>query len=75
MANLIDHFIRHHHALTLHPGLRVEPSDDVTGLWEVYSAGAGGIVTKTLRLEAAINPTPHMVVPRSIQPARHAVQH
>jgi dihydroorotate dehydrogenase/Pyruvate/2-oxoacid:ferredoxin oxidoreductase delta subunit len=40
-------------------------SYDATGLWEAYRAGAGGIVTKTLRLEAAINPTPHMVVPRS----------
>ena len=38
-------------------------SYDATGLWEAYRAGAGGIVTKTLRLEAAINPTPHMVVP------------
>jgi dihydroorotate dehydrogenase (fumarate) len=40
-------------------------SYDATGLWEAYRAGAGGIVTKTLRLEAAVNPTPHMVVPRS----------
>lgn len=40
-------------------------SYDATGLWEAYKAGAGGVVTKTLRLEAAINPTPHMVVPRS----------
>ena len=40
-------------------------SYDATGLWEAYRAGAGGVVTKTLRLEAAINPTPHMVVPRS----------
>ena len=40
-------------------------SYDATGLWVAYRAGAGGIVTKTLRLEAAINPTPHMVVPRS----------
>lgn len=40
-------------------------SYDANGLWEVYRAGAGGVVTKTLRLEAAVNPTPHMVVPRS----------
>jgi dihydroorotate dehydrogenase (fumarate) len=40
-------------------------SYDATGLWEAYRAGAGGVVTKTLRLEAAVNPTPHMVVPRS----------
>jgi dihydroorotate dehydrogenase (fumarate) len=40
-------------------------SYDATGLWEAYRAGAGGVVTKTLRLERAINPTPHMVVPRS----------
>ncbi len=40
-------------------------SYDATGLWEAYRAGAGGITTKTLRLERAINPTPHMVVPRS----------
>ena len=38
---------------------------DATGLWEGYRAGAGGVTTKTLRLERAINPTPHMVVPRS----------
>jgi len=40
-------------------------SYDATGLWEAYRAGAGGVVTKTLRLERAINPTPHMVAPRS----------
>lgn len=40
-------------------------SYDATGLWEAYRAGAGGVTTKTLRLERAINPTPHMVVPRS----------
>jgi dihydroorotate dehydrogenase (fumarate) len=40
-------------------------SYDATGMWEAYRAGAGGVVTKTLRLEAAVNPTPHMVVPRS----------
>jgi dihydropyrimidine dehydrogenase (NAD+) subunit PreA len=40
-------------------------SYDATGLWEAYRAGAGGIVTKTLRLEPATNPTPHMVLPRS----------
>ena len=40
-------------------------SYDATGMWEGYRAGAGGITTKTLRLERAINPTPHMVVPRS----------
>ena len=40
-------------------------SYDATGLWEAYRAGAGGIVTKTLRLEPAVNPTPHMVLPRS----------
>ncbi len=40
-------------------------SYDATGIWEAYRAGAGGVVTKTLRLEAAINPTPHMVIPRS----------
>ena len=45
-------------------------SYDATGLWEAYRAGAGGVVTKTLRLEAAINPTPHMVVPRSSTCAR-----
>src|SRR5512136_606605 len=40
-------------------------SYDATGLWEAYHAGAGGVTTKTLRLERAVNPTPHMVVPRS----------
>src|SRR5512139_4006790 len=40
-------------------------SYDATGMWEAYRAGAGGVTTKTLRLEAAVNPTPHMVVPRS----------
>jgi len=40
-------------------------SYDATGMWEAYRAGAGGVTTKTLRLERAINPTPHMVVPRS----------
>ena len=40
-------------------------SYDATGLWEAYRAGAGGVTTKTLRLERAVNPTPHMVVPRS----------
>jgi dihydroorotate dehydrogenase (fumarate) len=40
-------------------------SYDAHGLWAAYRAGAGGVVTKTLRLAAAINPTPHMVVPRS----------
>jgi dihydroorotate dehydrogenase (fumarate) len=34
-------------------------------MWEAYRAGAGGVTTKTLRLQAAVNPTPHMVVPRS----------
>ena len=50
-------------------------SYDATGLWEAYRAGAGGVTTKTLRLEAAINPTPHMVRAALLQPARHAVQH
>ncbi len=40
-------------------------SYDATGMWEAFRAGAGGVTTKTLRLEAAVNPTPHMVVPRS----------
>src|SRR5512141_2996490 len=40
-------------------------SYDRQGLWEAYRAGAGGVTTKTLRLAAAGNPTPHMVVPRS----------
>ncbi len=40
-------------------------SYDATGLWDAYRAGAGGVTTKTLRLERAINPTPHMVLPRS----------
>jgi dihydroorotate dehydrogenase/Pyruvate/2-oxoacid:ferredoxin oxidoreductase delta subunit len=40
-------------------------SYDATGLWEAFRAGAGGVTTKTLRLERAVNPTPHMVVPRS----------
>ena len=40
-------------------------SYDATGLWKAYRAGAGGVVTKTLRLAAAVNPTPHMVVPRT----------
>ena len=40
-------------------------SYDATGLWEAYRAGAGGVTTKTLRLERAINPTPHIVVQRS----------
>ncbi|MBI4790736.1 MAG: 4Fe-4S binding protein [Chloroflexi bacterium] len=35
------------------------------GIWAAYRAGAGGVTTKTLRLEPAINPTPHIVVPRS----------
>ncbi len=35
------------------------------GLWRAYQAGAGGVTTKTLRLQRAVNPTPHMVVPRS----------
>jgi dihydroorotate dehydrogenase/Pyruvate/2-oxoacid:ferredoxin oxidoreductase delta subunit len=40
-------------------------SYDASGLWVAYKAGAGGVVTKTLRLERAVNPTPHMVVPHS----------
>lgn len=40
-------------------------SYDATGMWEAYRAGAGGVTTKTLRLQRAVNPTPHMVVPRS----------
>jgi len=40
-------------------------SYDANGLWEAYRAGAGGVTTKTLRLQHAVNPTPHMVVPRS----------
>jgi dihydroorotate dehydrogenase (fumarate) len=40
-------------------------SYDARGIWAAFKAGAGGVVTKTLRLEAAVNPTPHMVVPRS----------
>ncbi len=40
-------------------------SYDAQGVWEAYRAGAGGVTTKTLRLERAINPTPHMVLPRS----------
>jgi dihydroorotate dehydrogenase/Pyruvate/2-oxoacid:ferredoxin oxidoreductase delta subunit len=35
------------------------------GLWRAYRAGAGGVTTKTLRLERAVNPTPHMALPRS----------
>lgn len=35
------------------------------GLWAAYRAGAGGVTTKTLRLERAVNPTPHMALPRS----------
>jgi dihydroorotate dehydrogenase/NAD-dependent dihydropyrimidine dehydrogenase PreA subunit len=30
-----------------------------------FEAGVGGVTTKTLRLEAAVNPTPHIVVPRA----------
>ena len=48
-------------------------SYDATGLWKAYQAGAGGVVTKTLRLAAAVNPTPHMVVPRTSNLPRHAV--
>ena len=40
-------------------------SYDAQGMWKAYHAGAGGITTKTLRLERAINPTPHIIVPRS----------
>jgi dihydroorotate dehydrogenase len=40
-------------------------SYDAHGRWTANRAGAGAIVTKTLRLERAINPTPHRVVPRS----------
>jgi len=40
-------------------------SYDAMGIWKAYEAGAGGVVTKTLRLAAAVNPTPHMVVPRT----------
>jgi dihydroorotate dehydrogenase/Pyruvate/2-oxoacid:ferredoxin oxidoreductase delta subunit len=40
-------------------------SYNAAGLWKAYHAGAGGVTTKTLRLERAINPTPHMVLPRS----------
>ena len=40
-------------------------SYDAQGLWAAYRVGAGGVTTKTLRLERAINPTPHMVLPRS----------
>jgi dihydroorotate dehydrogenase/NAD-dependent dihydropyrimidine dehydrogenase PreA subunit len=35
------------------------------GLKRAYQAGAGGVTTKTLRSERAVNPTPHMVLPRS----------
>jgi dihydroorotate dehydrogenase (fumarate) len=35
------------------------------GIWNAFEAGAGAVTTKTLRLEAAVNPTPHIVVPRS----------
>ena len=27
------------------------------GIWKAFRAGAGGVVTKTLRLQAAVNPT------------------
>lgn len=35
------------------------------GMWAAFQAGVGAVTTKTIRLEAAINPTPHIVVPRS----------
>ena len=31
------------------------------GVQAAFEAGAGGVVTKTLRLEAAVNPTPHII--------------
>ena len=40
-------------------------SSDARGVWSAFHAGAGGVTTKTLRLRAAINPTPHIVLPRS----------
>jgi dihydroorotate dehydrogenase (fumarate) len=40
-------------------------SYDAQGLWAAFRAGAGGVTTKTLRLERAVNPTPHMVLPRT----------
>jgi dihydroorotate dehydrogenase/Pyruvate/2-oxoacid:ferredoxin oxidoreductase delta subunit len=30
------------------------------GIWAAFEAGAGGVVTKTIRLEPALNPTPHI---------------
>jgi dihydroorotate dehydrogenase/NAD-dependent dihydropyrimidine dehydrogenase PreA subunit len=30
------------------------------GIWAAFEAGAGGVVTKTIRLKAAVNPTPHI---------------
>ena len=40
-------------------------SYDATGMWEAYRGRRGRRGDKDARLEAAINPTPHMVVPRS----------
>jgi dihydroorotate dehydrogenase/Pyruvate/2-oxoacid:ferredoxin oxidoreductase delta subunit len=40
-------------------------SYDAEGIWRAFQAQAGGVVTKTLRLTAALNPTRHMVRPRT----------
>jgi len=34
------------------------------GIWAAFEAGAGGVVTKTIRLEPAANPTPHIATTR-----------
>ncbi|MCD4672263.1 MAG: 4Fe-4S binding protein [Anaerolineaceae bacterium] len=35
------------------------------GIWEAYKAGAGAVVTKTLRPTLPVNPTPHILAPAS----------
>lgn len=35
------------------------------GVWEAYKAGAGAVVTKTLRPTLPVNPTPHIIAPNS----------
>lgn len=35
------------------------------GVWEAYKAGAGAVVTKTLRPTLPVNPTPHILKPSS----------
>jgi dihydroorotate dehydrogenase (fumarate) len=40
-------------------------SYDAGALWRAFQAGAGGVTTKTLRTDRALNPTPHIVFPRS----------